>query len=134
MSSARLFAPVEYWQLPPAAKALICNGCGKKGGLKFPNRIWGLDIRDVCNIHDYMYYAGQTEADREEADRVLRNNLLRIIEADSADIPLLKALRRRRAAKYYYAVRWFGGPAFWDDKNQLGEMQVPGQSLAPAAA
>lgn len=130
MTKALLFAPAEYWRLSPAAKAEICNGCGARKGFKVPDTIWGLSIVEACNIHDYMYHVGRTEQDREEADRAFLNNLIRIIEADSINFAPLKALRRYRAMSYYNAVRDFGGPAFWDDKNKPEEMRVPGMLAA----
>ena len=133
-TSALLYAPVDYWALTPAAKAEICNGCGASGGRRFPGHIWWLDITEACNIHDYMYHLGLTEQDREEADKAFLNNLLRIIEKDSVDFAIIKTLRRWRAMTYYGAVRDFGGPAFWDNKNKPGEMQNPSQVLVPAVA
>jgi len=44
------------------------------------------------------------------------NNLLRLIEAHSAN-HLSRALRNRRALKYYEIVRIYGGPAFWAGKE-----------------
>lgn len=125
MTRATLFAPAAFWRLTPAQRAALCNGCGARRGLPVPGTIWGLDISIACDIHDYMYMGGETEADREEADRAFLNNLLRIIEADSIPFGPLKWLRRYRAVTYYAAVRDFGGPAFWDSKNKPGEMQIP---------
>lgn len=68
-----------------------------------------------------MYHVGQTVADKEEADRVFLNNLLRLIEAGSG---WLKMLRRRRALDYYQAVVAFGGPAYWAGKNSPTEEGV----------
>ena len=59
----------------------------------------------------------KTIADKEEADRVFLNNMLRIIEAKTK-FGLLKPLRNRRALKYYEAVKYFGGRSFWKNKNQ----------------
>lgn len=113
-----LYAPEAYWRLSPAAKAEICNGCGSASA-KFdfiPDSIYGLKIRPACDIHDYMYHVGRrTLADKEEADRVFLNNLLRLIEADNG---WLKMFRRRRALKYYEGVTAFGGPAYWEGKNK----------------
>jgi len=85
-----------------------------------PDRIWGLDISECCRIHDFMYGCGEREEDREEADRVFLNNMVRLI---SDGICLLRPLRRWRAKQYYWAVRYFGGPAFWNDKNDAKEMK-----------
>jgi hypothetical protein len=114
----KLYAPPLYWSLSPEGKADICNGCGAKGfGWTVPETIWGLKITEACNIHDFMYLVGVDEEDRQEADRVFFNNLIRIIEAKTKLWPL-KMLRHRRALKYYEAVRCFGGPAFWAGKNE----------------
>ena len=120
----QLFAPSGYLTLTPAAKAELCNGCGAKGfGWTVPESMWFLDIGEACNIHDFMYLVGQTEEDRHEADRVFLNNLIRIIEAKSK-WQIVKMIRRRRALKYYWAVRHFGGPAFWAGKNDLDSLAV----------
>jgi hypothetical protein len=114
----KLYAPPMYQSLTPEGKAEICNGCGAKGsGWLIPDSMWFLNITEACNIHDFMYLIGEDEEDRHEADRVFLNNLLRIIEAETK-WAWLKPLRRRRALKYYEAVRMFGGPAFWSGKNE----------------
>ena len=114
----KLYAPPLYWSLSPEGKADICNGCGTKNlGWLIPDSMWFLDISEACNIHDFMYAVGVDEEDREEADRVFLNNLIRIIEAKTR-WEWLRMLRRRRALKYYEAVRCFGGPAFWAGKNE----------------
>jgi hypothetical protein len=120
-----LFAPLSYRGAPKEVRDIAVNGCGTGGwkGALVPETMWGLDIREACNIHDWMYLAGETIADKEEADRVFLNNLLRIIETDSR-WEWLAALRRRRALKYYEAVRVFGGPAFWNGKNPNGTMAI----------
>lgn len=117
-----LFAPADYRQATAEQKRDICNGCGTKGlgGLITPDTLYGLSINAACDIHDWMYVFGRTIADKEEADRVFLNNMLRIIEAKSG--LLLRWLRRRRAMTYYSAVRDFGGPAFWAGKNAPEEL------------
>lgn len=125
--STRLFAPAAYWQLTAAGRAeLELNGCGPDGWKNrlVPERLLGVAITAACNIHDYMYIVGETEADREEADRVFLNNMLRIVEAESANW-LTRTLRRRLALHYYAAVRDFGGPFFWADKNPPETFRKP---------
>jgi hypothetical protein len=85
--------------------------------------MYGLSITEAANIHDYMYYVGMTLEDKREADRVFLNNMIRIIEANSK-FWVLEFLRKRRAKKYYLAVDWFGGPAFWSGKNDINEGEV----------
>jgi len=129
-SSSPLYAPEIYKKLSACEKKAIVNGCGA-GGWKIdlvPNTLYGLDVTSACNIHDYMYYAGMTNEDKNEADRVFLNNMIRLIDAGvraDSNSPLLmrrlkktlRIFRRRRAYAYYFAVKKFGGPAFWQDKN-----------------
>lgn len=115
---ATLYAPESFINAPRAVRKAVTNGCGP-GGWKLdlvPDTIYGLDVSAACNIHDWMYHEGETLADKAAADRVLLNNLLRIINHETRFAPL-RWLRRRRARKYYLAVKAFGGPAFWADKN-----------------
>jgi len=114
----KLYAPQEFWKAPEELKKRVCNGCGTKGlgGWLVPDTLYGLSIERACDVHDFMYEIGKTIEDKQAADRVFLNNMLRIIEAES--IGILKPLRRARAIKYYGAVVDFGGPAFWCSKNK----------------
>lgn len=114
-----LYAPPSYIAASAEIRACVCNGCGTRGwkGKLVPETIYGLKISAACDIHDWMYVVGSTLADKEEADRVFINNILRIIEAEGG-LNLVQWLRRRRAYIYYEAVSHFGGPAFWADKNE----------------
>lgn len=115
-----LYEPLSFTQAPANKKNFVCNGCGSANA-KFdfvPDTIWGLKIRPACDRHDWMYFEGRTIADKEQADRVFLNNMLRLIEFEKGFLGrLLKPLRRRRALKYYEAVVAFGGPAFWSGKQ-----------------
>ncbi len=83
-----------------------------------PDTIWGLDIREACKIHDHMYTVAHARIEcKEEADRVFFNNMVRIVEFNTTG-KLLTRLRVSRANKYYLAVKNFGGPAFWNKKNE----------------
>lgn len=114
----KLYVPELYKALTPEGKAAICNGCGQKGwGWAVPDSIWGLCITEACNIHDFMYAVGVDEEDREEADRVFRNNMLRIIESGTK-WKWLKLFRGVRALIYFCMVRLFAAPAFWNNKNK----------------
>jgi len=65
-----------------------------------------------------MYVAGETVTDKNEADDVFRNNLLRLVSAAGGPW-WLRWLRRRRVMVYFAAVRHFGGPWFWNGKNPI---------------
>jgi hypothetical protein len=114
-----LAAPEAYWNLTPAAKAEICNGCGPAGGgwksLFIPNHLLGADIEEACNIHDFRYKTGQSEADRLAADEEFLCNMLRIVNSLSHETALL-ASRRSLALLYYSEVRDRGSKFFWVDK------------------
>ena len=110
----KLYEPAGYKALSASEKEACCNGCGSKSlGWLVPDSIWGLNITDVCNIHDYMYSRGTTLQDKEYADRVFLNNLVRKIDDNNK---WFRFLRRRRALKMYWVVKTFGEAAFWDNK------------------
>jgi len=116
--ATELFATEAYKELPIDVKEKFCNGCGTKGlgGWLVPDTLYGLNITECCNIHDFMYHVGTKHRDKEIADRTFLNNMIRVIDAES--ISILKPFRRLRAMNYYSAVRDFGGTAFWSGKNK----------------
>ncbi len=138
----KLYAPKEYWDAITDAKKddekkteleKILNGCGAEGwkSALVPETLWGLSVTSACNIHDWMYTFPKisTIEDKELADRVFLNNMVRIInhhhENDSCVIGcILKKLRLRRARIYYEAVSLFGGDAFWAGKNTDDNFQM----------
>ena len=116
----KIYAPHSYWELSPAEKKQLCNGCGAKNGLKVPGTFWGLNIEEACNIHDYMYYIGKTPYDKLFADAIFRLNLTVIIDSKESFLNnMLNLFRHSRAAKYYIAVAKYGNSAFWVDKERL---------------
>ena len=115
-----IFAPAAFLNTPVSNLELICNGCGAANA-KFdfvPDRIYGTYVGHACHIHDFMYENGHTEEDREEADRVMLNNLLRLCKRD-ADKKWYKplSLMRKRCRVYYRMVRSYGADAFFVGKN-----------------
>ena len=114
-----LFAPSEYWELTKSQREKITNGCGSKrfGSIVVPDTFYGLRVSEACNIHDFMYTIGETIEDKYIADRVFLNNLIRIIDKHT-NWKILNRLRCRRAYKYYFFAKVFGGPSFWENKNK----------------
>lgn len=113
-----LYAPASFKITELSRLNEVCNGCGAANA-KFdfvPDTIYGLFIGHACNIHDWMYNEGRTLEAKKEADRVMPNNMLRLIDRGNRWYQP-KFLMRRRALKYYYAVKYFGGPAFWAGKG-----------------
>jgi hypothetical protein len=114
----KLYAPELYWRLTPEQRHEFSNGCGPgRGVLNFliPDKLLGLSIHVACDIHDFMYVTGTTLKDKDEADRVFLNNMIRLI--DDSSFSFLNYIRLRMAKRYYDAVHIFGGPAFWNSKN-----------------
>ena len=113
-----LYAPVGFKLATIKELKEICNGCGSAGSwFRPPAKIYGTKILSCCNIHDFMYNNGRTIEDKEEADRVFHNNMNRLITRDKHKFYKPTWLQRRRALKYYMAVKHFGGEAFWAGKN-----------------
>ena len=113
---AELYVPSGYSNLTQAEHEVICNGMGAKNSLIsrwIPNTMYGLDVEEAGNIHDYMYHVGKTWQAKEEADDKFRYNMFELIEKEGG---WLASLRRRRALKYYEAVLYFGDEAFWAGK------------------
>ena len=119
----RLYAPVAYWQADEATSASVVGGCGPGGvgDWLVPDIIWGLNVKPACRIHDWMYYFGECNADKKAADRSFRNNMVRLIAGTPARRTTVR-IRLWLAERYYKAVKKYGGPAFWDNKNDKSEM------------
>ena len=118
----KLFAPAQYWETPEHIIDDMTGGCGPGGfgdGL-VPDTLYGLSVFQACRVHDYMYGVGETLADKEKADRVFLNNMIRLIKA-ATSWKWLRRLRMRRARTYYYFVKEFGADAFWSGKNKAEE-------------
>jgi len=122
MNRALLLAPPEYWKLSAEDRAARRCGPGR-GVLEWlvPDTIYGVRVSVACSIHDFMYAHGKTPADKDEADIVFLNNMIRLIEAHGG-MWVLRRLRLHRAVIYYEAVKNFGGPAFWNTKNKPTEI------------
>lgn len=106
-----------YKQLHPHDKAQICNGAGAAGqwiSSFIPNTMYGLDVTEVFNIHDFDYYIGDNLLDKQVADSRMFRNLCVVINAQEGWWnKSLAFLRRRRALKYYEAVLLEGDEAFF---------------------
>lgn len=96
----------------------VVNGCGSSNAMFdfVPDSIYGMYIGYCCFVHDWGYYEGHDILDKEESDRIFLNNMLRMIDNDCPWYAP-KFLLRLRAKTYYNAVRYFGGPSFFKDKN-----------------
>ena len=114
-----LKAPLIWWQLPQSAKECVTGGCGP-GGLGdylVMDSFFGLSIFDACQIHDFMWHIGDTEEDRQIADKTFLDNMKTLIRAAHSGF-ILKALRMAKAYCYYWAVASpIGKFLYWKDKK-----------------
>ena len=123
-----LFAHPDCWKFKEEHPDEWENyGCGASKGLGdalVPDTMYGLSVRNACRIHDWYYgfWPYDTEEGRELADRVFRNNLLRIVRVKTANA-ILRFLRERRCITYYKAVRNFGAEHYFAGRNFKEEMQ-----------
>ena len=122
-----LYAPAKYWACDSELLDRITTGCGpgKFGDFLVPDTMYGLSVKQACRIHDF-YYSPMMPATHEckkEADRVFLNNMIRIIKAKTR-WKILRLLRTHRARVYYLAVKHFGGPAFWNAKNEESNIRT----------
>lgn len=89
---------------------LYANGCGAKGGIKFPPTMWLLNIESACNAHDIGWQNAKSLKELQEENEKFDNNLKLIIDKESNFV--MKRLRRLRAAKYVTEVELLGTKAY----------------------
>jgi len=105
----KLIAPDTYWKANKKEKENFTNGCGYSGvlGHLVPDSILGLNVENICNVHDWMYR--KTPKQKEKADKIFLKNLLNKID-EQASNKFLKILRKGIAHVYYFAVKMLGNP------------------------
>ena len=127
----KLFAPEKYgtqrYSYHDATQEdidAVAGGCGPGGVGDYlvPDTMYFLSVKPACSIHDWMYHYGVDIDDKILADRVFKNNMVRIIKAQDS-WGFIENLRLRRAETYYQMVKNFGGPSFWSGKNSLYEFR-----------
>ena len=112
ITSRGLLCPEEYLTATVIQIAELTNGCGPKGWLDMvPDTIYGMNIADACNIHDWMYEFGETEMDRQFSDNTFQANIEHLIALRGGN-KFIMWLRGIRANTYYKMVRKFGADAF----------------------
>lgn len=83
-----------------------------------PRSLWLIDINICAYIHDYWYYIGGSITDRFKADAMFLADMLRWIEQTPDRWYIYgfnwgrRGMARRRALKYFEAVRLAGDKAF----------------------
>jgi len=102
-------APNNYWTNKNLLSSQL-NSCGGNGISSdlVPDHLFGTDITDACNIHDYMYLGESDIKSRQLADQLFLDNMLAAVDKTGSNL-LFKTLRSAKAYLYYFAVRIFGG-------------------------
>ncbi len=88
---------------------LNINGCGPAGILNslVPDKYHNISMTEACDIHDFMYFIGETEQDKDLADRTFLYNILTIFDRDNPSMKESKN-RHKRAMLYYRSVSELG--------------------------
>jgi len=98
---------IRYRDLTEEQKAIICNGCGPKGGwVPVPEFF----CHASCDHHDFNYWLGYREEDRLKADRQFYTEMRK----DAGWNPWKLSV----ALTYYLAVRVFGKSFFHYAKKE----------------
>jgi hypothetical protein len=115
-----IFTPTDYIDATQEARAIVCNGCGPDGwkGSLVPDTIVGCVVTTACDIHDWMYNVGGSEIDKDNADKIFRDNLIALIMASNR-WTIVKYFGRQKAWWYYRAVR-ITGRFYFKYKNLPG--------------
>lgn len=100
--------PLHYEDLTPEAHAWICNGCGPAWDRV--DLVPDFIFTEAGNRHDFDYWSGFNENDRQRADQRFLNNMLLAAKARPGwwDRQWYTFL----AWRYYSAVRLFGKSFF----------------------
>jgi hypothetical protein len=104
---------IRFRNLTEKQKALICNGCGPKGGwVPVPE----FCFHASCDHHDFNYWLGHTILDRLKADLQFYKEMRR----DAGWHPGKLAL----ALSYFLAVRAFGAVCFHYAEKERDEADL----------
>jgi hypothetical protein len=101
-----LIAPLSYWALSECQKNDICNGCGPQGNFfnrllswGIPDNLFGLNIAEACNIHDFCWHIG---LGKKLSDNLFMDNMSILINNVGGP---LEGLRHILAFHYWLAVK-----------------------------
>ena len=117
----RIYAPKEFLEVKNSE--FFKNNLESCGKLNLKPSLLRLDITVICQIHNYMYFIGKTDKDKDKADRIFLNNTVRFIHAQPKTLLnlILNPFRLKMAVYYYKIFKMYGGPVFWEDKENHDE-------------
>ena len=106
----RYYARCEKTRVPRKGYVPEANGCGAKGGPKFPDTFGDASFLDACNRHDLCY--GRCNSDRGACDKAFGK---RLEKACTTAYPKPGKAQRaclEQAKTYYDGVRLLGSVAY----------------------
>jgi len=86
------------------------NGCGSKGGIDFPDSLWGASIFAACGTHDVDWREAKTLEDLKRGNKRFRENMELIVDAESSN-RFIQWMRLKTMSRYYRMVKLVGTPA-----------------------
>jgi len=92
------------------------NGCGAKGGVRFPSTIWFVNIEAACNLHDIRWKEAHNYQDLLDANEQFDNDLKKICDSESL-FNITRWLRRLRIAKYVSGVELYGTESYAQERG-----------------
>ncbi len=109
LNEFQLDSAYSYHELKLGIK--YANGCGAKGGVKFPDTMYFISIIAACIIHDIEWQLAGCHQDLLDANERFDNNLKKITDSKSSN-DVMRWLRRSRIAKYVSGVELKGTNAY----------------------
>mgnify|MGYP000344950273 CR=1 FL=1 len=107
-----LYIPKTYTNSTKQKIEKVCNGCGAKGGIKFPSSFLGVKIKTACNVHDWMFEEGVTLGDYFFSNLMFFWNLFALIWNSSNWFTI--SIRTPMVMSYFLAtMSKRGQEAFW---------------------
>lgn len=95
---------------------LYANGCGAKGGMKFPSTMWFVSIIAACIIHDIDWALAKCYQDLLDGNERFDNNLKKICDKESL-YDITRWARRMRIAKYVNGVELHGTESYAKERG-----------------
>ena len=87
------------------------NGCGAKGGIKFPDTMYFISVCAACVIHDIEWKLSTSYKELLLSNENFDNNLKKITDFESMN-DAMRWLRRLRVGKYVNGVELHGTDAY----------------------
>jgi len=95
------------------------NGCGAKGGVKFPSTMGLVSIVAACIIHDIEWELAKCFQDLIDANERFDNNLKRITDNESNVVT--RWIRRQMISYYVSGVELVGTEAYAKERGFVSE-------------